>query len=166
MKLIKSFKYAFRGFKYCIINERNMRIHTVAALYVLFFSHFFSVTKEQLILILLAISGVITSEMINTAIESLSDFCANEYSPFVRLTKDIAAGAVVCSALFSLVIGIIIFFDINKILIITDYYIKNLDKLFLLMLSVILSVVYIVLGPVRIKNFFINLWRSKFGFDK
>lgn len=166
MKLIKSFKCAFRGFKCCIINERNMRIHTVAALYVLFFSHFFSITKEQLIVVLLAISSVITAEMINTAIESLADFCSSEYNPFVKVTKDIAAGAVVCSALFSLVIGLIIFFDVNKILVLTEYYIKNLDKFLWLIVSVILSVIYIILGPVGIKNSLVKLWRSKFGFKK
>ena len=37
MRFVKSLKYALRGIVYCINNERNMRIHTVAVLYVLAF---------------------------------------------------------------------------------------------------------------------------------
>lgn len=161
MKLISSFKYAFRGFLYCVVNERNMRIHTVAALYVLFFSYFFSLPKGEVTIILLSISSVISSEMINTAIESISDLYSCEYNPVIRVIKDIAAGAVVCCAAFSLVIGIVIFGNAEKFFTLTEFYSQNLDKLFLLIGSFLISVAYVFYGPVRIKNRVLKLIRGK-----
>ena len=41
MNFLRGFQAAFRGIIRCINHERNMRIHTVAALYVFVFSFFF-----------------------------------------------------------------------------------------------------------------------------
>lgn len=167
MKLIGSLKYAFRGFLYCVVNERNMRIHTVAALYVLFFSHFFSLTKVEISILLLAISSVISLEMINTAIESISDLYSYEYNPVIRIIKDIAAGAVVCCAVFSFIIGIVIFGNVEKIFMVIKFYLQNLDKLFLLIGSLVISAVYVFYGPINFKNRILKLIRGgNVYFDK
>ena len=55
MNFLKGFKYAFFGFIYCIKNERNMRIHTVAAMYVLVFARFFTFSRSEYAVLLLTI---------------------------------------------------------------------------------------------------------------
>ena len=85
MRFYKSFKYAFRGIIYCINNERNMRIHTVAALYVLFFSFFFEMSRLSYAAVFIAISMVISAELFNTVAEELSDVAAASFNPLFLL---------------------------------------------------------------------------------
>ena len=58
MRFLKSFRYAFRGIVYCINTERNMRIHTVIALYVFVFSFFFHLTRVEYAVLFLAFAQV------------------------------------------------------------------------------------------------------------
>jgi diacylglycerol kinase len=55
------------------------------------------------------IAFVISMEMLNTAIEKLCDVVHKELHPDIKRVKDIAAGAVLVSAIFSLMTGLIIF---------------------------------------------------------
>ena len=52
---------------------------------------------------------VISLELVNTAIEAVVDLCTQEYHPLAKIAKDTAAGAVLISAIASVVIGLIIF---------------------------------------------------------
>ena len=107
-KFFRGFKFAFRGVIHCINNERNMRFHTAVMLYVLAFSPFFTLTKTQYAVLILTISSVISAEMLNTAAEELADLSAADYNPLARAAKDIAAGAVLVCAFFSVVVGAVI----------------------------------------------------------
>jgi len=49
------------------------------------------------------------AELINTAIESLADLVSSEYHPLIKKTKDAAAGAVLITALFAIISGLVIF---------------------------------------------------------
>jgi diacylglycerol kinase (ATP) len=48
------------------------------------------------------------AEALNTAIEFLADVASPEFHPLVKKAKDVAAGAVLISAIGALIIGIII----------------------------------------------------------
>ena len=143
MSFLRSFRFAFSGILHCIKNERNMRFHTVAALYVLVFARFFYFSKEDYILLLLTIGGVISAEMFNTAIEDLSDRVSKEFHPLIKSAKDCAAGAVLVLAIFAAVIGIILFGNINGILSMYNFYITHPINLSLLIISAVPSVLYI-----------------------
>ena len=152
MNRLKSFRYAFRGIIHCIKNERNMRIHTVVASYVLLFSCFFNLSPEKYAILLLTISAVMSAEMVNTATEELSDLSAEDYNPMARIAKDVAAGAVLISALFSVVIGFILFFDINAFLKIINFFMAYPVMILIFLLSFFASCLYIKLGPTGLKN--------------
>ena len=107
--LAKSFSYAFKGIAYCVKNERNMRIHICMALIVSMFSYCYEVNYTQYILILICMGLVISGEMINTAIETLTNLEAPSYNRLAKIAKDVAAGAVLISAILSIIVGIIIF---------------------------------------------------------
>ena len=106
IKLLKGFGCALRGIFYTLKNERHMRIHAVALVYVMFFSVFFNLNIEKYAILLLTGALVIVSEIINSAIESVVDICKNEYSIIAKIAKDMAAGAVLISAIFSVIIAI------------------------------------------------------------
>lgn len=65
----------------------------------------------EFIAVFITISAVITAEMINTAIEATVDLATSEFNEKAKIAKDVAAGAVLVSAIFSAIIGFFIFYD-------------------------------------------------------
>jgi diacylglycerol kinase (ATP) len=65
-------------------------------------------TKSEWCWIILAIVVVWTAEALNTALEFLTDAASPDYHPLVQKAKDVAAGAVLISAVGAAVIGLII----------------------------------------------------------
>ena len=53
---------------------------------------------------------VICLEMVNTAIEKTVDLVTDDYHIYAKIAKNVAAGAVLMAAIFSVIIGGIIFF--------------------------------------------------------
>lgn len=107
--LIKSFGFAFNGIIQAVKSERNMKIHVVIALIVIGFGFYFSLSGIEWLFILLAISGTITLEMVNSSIERAVDLATDQIHPLAKEAKDFAAGAVLIYAIFSVIIGFIIF---------------------------------------------------------
>jgi diacylglycerol kinase len=109
MKLIRSFAFAWNGLKICFSGEPNFRIHILFAIVVLIPGIVFNISVTEWIVIGFCIAFVISMEMLNTAIEKLCDVVHKELHPDIKRVKDIAAGAVLVSAIFSLMTGLIIF---------------------------------------------------------
>jgi len=109
MKRIYAFKYAIDGIVAFFRSEQNARIHALAAITAIILGFCVHITRHEWIAILLCISAVFCTEMINTAIEKLCNIVHPAYHSQIKMIKDIAAGAVLLSAVASLVIGAIIF---------------------------------------------------------
>lgn len=107
--LIKSFAFAWAGLKNCFVSETNFRIHILAAVAVSIGGFLFKISLTESIAVGFCIAFVITMEMMNTAIEKLCDVVHKGPHPGIKKVKDIAAGAVLVSAFFSLVTAAIIF---------------------------------------------------------
>jgi diacylglycerol kinase (ATP) len=110
-KFTDSFNYAIEGIIYSIRTQRNMKIHMIAAILVLIFSLFFDFSKMEMLILFLTITLVIVLEMINTAIEATIDVMANYYHPLAKIAKNVAAGAVLVSAINAIVVGYLLFFE-------------------------------------------------------
>ena len=106
----QSFFAAWQGVVYVVKTQRNMRIHLVVALLVIFGGYFFEVSINEWLVLILIIAVVLIAESINTAVEATMDLLTEEYHPLAKIAKDTAAGAVLLAALSSVVIGIIIFY--------------------------------------------------------
>jgi diacylglycerol kinase (ATP) len=109
--LLRSFNHAFNGLVYVFRHQRNMRIHFVLALLVLVGSLFFELTRAELLAVFAAITFVFVSEMLNTALEAVIDLVTSEYDPRAKVAKDVAAGAVLVSAVNALVVAYFVFAD-------------------------------------------------------
>jgi undecaprenol kinase/diacylglycerol kinase (ATP) len=107
--MIKSFEYALAGIKSCLQSEPNFKIHSILAIVAIIFSILFKISAIEYIAVFFCIAFVIIVEMLNTAIESICDIVHKEAHPGIKKVKDIAAGAVLVAASFSLITGIIIF---------------------------------------------------------
>ena len=151
--LKNSFANAFRGIAFCVKYERNMRIHIVFAAYVLFFAlAFYELTKTELTLLILTCVSVMSLEVLNTAIEVLTDKASPEYSTLAKAAKDVAAGAVLLSALAAVVIGVVLLWDISVFKDIIAFFANNIHALIVLVLTMALSVVFIFTGKERRKR--------------
>ncbi|MEG0614463.1 MAG: diacylglycerol kinase family protein [Oscillospiraceae bacterium] len=144
--LAKSFTFAFRGIKNCVLSERNMRIHLVVTVFLLVFSAFYDFSKIEYILLFLAISSVIACEMMNTAVEAVVDMVSPSYSKHAQVAKDIAAGAVFVSAIFALVVGFFLFYDVKIFVQIFDFFTKNPFLIVALLAAVSIGLIFIFKG--------------------
>ena len=107
--LAKSFSYAFRGFRFAVDNERNMRIHLTAAILVMEFALIYRLERIEYVVLLLLFGLMLTAEMINTAIEALVNLNTSGYDTLARIAKDVAAGAVFVLAITSVLVGLLLF---------------------------------------------------------
>lgn len=104
-----SFKYACEGIYHAFKQEQNLKIHLLAACLVVIMGVFFRIQPIEWMILTLTIGGMITVELINTAIERAVDLASTNYHPLAKQAKDIAAAACLFFALTSVVIGLIIF---------------------------------------------------------
>ena len=107
--LFKSFGFAIEGIKLAYKYNRNIKIHSVAAILAIILSLVLGITWFEFGLILITILLVIAAEMINTAIEEMVDLIVQEHREQARIAKDVAAGMVLLTAIGSVVIGAVIF---------------------------------------------------------
>lgn len=142
-KLGMSFVYAARGIVYCVRHERNIRIHIVALLYVLYFSTFYDFTKAEYAVLILTCAVVMSMELINTSIEVVIDKVSPKFNVFAMMGKDIAAGGVLISAVGAVIVGIVLFCDFEKIGIILNYFVSSWYRLIILAVSIALAVLFI-----------------------
>jgi len=110
-ELINSFKYAITGIKSAVKNEQNLRIHFLVAAIVLVLAFFLKIPKIEFIVLILIITLVIISELFNSVVEYIVDLITSEFHPLAKLAKDVAAGAVLFTAIVSVIIGILIFYQ-------------------------------------------------------
>ncbi|MCX6766027.1 MAG: diacylglycerol kinase [Candidatus Moranbacteria bacterium] len=108
-KLNKSFRHAFRGFKYAASYERNFQIELVLAVFVLALIFIFKVKNWEAIVLILMIMWVLITELTNTVVERVVDIIRPKIHPYARLIKDIMAAVVLISTLVAVAVGIIIF---------------------------------------------------------
>jgi diacylglycerol kinase (ATP) len=107
---IKSANFAIEGILHAAKTQKHLRYHFYAAAAVLTLSYALGVTKDEFLVISLAVIAVLVAEMLNTAVEAVVDLLSPETHERARQAKDIAAGAVLITAFGSAIIGYIILF--------------------------------------------------------
>jgi diacylglycerol kinase (ATP) len=108
-KLIRGFGFAFKGIGYATSTQINFRIHLVASLTAALLGYALKVSAIEWIWIIFCMALVLAAELFNTAIEVLTDLVSPDYNQKAGHVKDVAAGAVLITAIFALITGIIIF---------------------------------------------------------
>lgn len=106
---LKSVLNAFNGMKHFFLTETNGMIQLAVTVIVIVLSFCLKISTTEWLFIIVCIGFVIGLEMLNTAIENLSNVVHETYHPVIKIVKDVAASAVLWAAIISLVIGCIIF---------------------------------------------------------
>ena len=149
MGFLRSFVYAGRGIWFCIRHERNFRIHMSAAIYVLLFAPYFSLTRGEWAALLAVVALVLAAEAVNTAVEQVVNLASPRRRTRARVAKDVAAGAVLLCAGAAVAVGFILFARWDVWTCILSDFRTNWWKPVLLLLSLPLSLWFIISGGRR-----------------
>lgn len=107
---ITSLEFALQGIRTVFREERNMRTHVLMGVLALIAGFIFRLDRLEWLWLLLVIFLVLIVEIINTAFENVVDMCTDyHFHPIGKKIKDMAAGAVLITACFSLIVATIIF---------------------------------------------------------
>jgi diacylglycerol kinase len=109
MKLLRSFGYAFKGLLTALSEQQNLKIHAAATVIVVLLGLYYAISAIEWCILLIMIALVIAAELINTAIENLTDLVTKEQNLLAGKVKDIAAAAVLVLSIVSGIVGILIF---------------------------------------------------------
>lgn len=144
--LFKSFVYAFKGFGWMVTHERNFRVHLTCLVYMFYYLlryDFFTVSRTEFAILLLASGLVIGGEMINSGIEKADDSVSKEKKDTIAVSKDVSAGAVLVFAVFAVLCGVAILWQPEAFKLLFNHYFQNPIYIVWFALSVIAFTLFI-----------------------
>jgi len=106
---LRSFRYAFRGILFMVKTQHNFWIHLVVVVLVIIAGFLFCISLTEWALVIFAMGLVLSAETFNSAIEQLTDLANPDIHPKAGRVKDLAAGAVLLTAMAAALIGLLIF---------------------------------------------------------
>jgi diacylglycerol kinase len=107
-KVLLSLSNAYYGLIYCFKTQRNMIIHSLVGFVVLTFGFLLQVSKTNMLFLFAAVLLVMVAEAFNTALEKAIDLYTRERTELAKISKDVAAGAVLLAAFFAFIVGLVI----------------------------------------------------------
>lgn len=143
----KSFLHAWGGIAYCVKNERNMRIHICVTILVALFAFYYKATAWECAAIFIAIGLVLSSEMVNTAIETLVNLASPSYDNLAKIAKDVAAGAVFVNALAAVVVALFVFVQPQRLVLAFARIFADPIAIIVFLASLIIGTLFIFYGP-------------------
>ncbi|HET7897402.1 MAG TPA: diacylglycerol kinase family protein [Flavisolibacter sp.] len=105
----RSLQFAVNGIYFFFRRERNGQIQGVIAVTVMVAGIVLGVSRLEWLALLLCTAMVISLEMLNSAIERICNMYTTDFHPAIKIIKDVAAAAVLWSAVIALVVGVIVF---------------------------------------------------------
>lgn len=107
---LMSVEFALQGVKTVFDEERNMKKHVALGIIALTMGFIFQLDRMEWLWLLLSVFLVWIVEIMNTVFENVVDmFTDFHFHPIGKKIKDMAAGAVLLTACFAVIVGIILF---------------------------------------------------------
>ncbi|MFC3633864.1 diacylglycerol kinase family protein [Enterococcus rivorum] len=107
---ISSLEFALQGIRTVFEEERNMRTHVIMGTLAVIAGFIFQLSWTEWLWLLLVIFLVWLVEIINTVFENVVDMVTDfHFHPIGKKIKDMAAGAVLLTSCFALLVGLILF---------------------------------------------------------
>jgi len=105
---LRSFTFAFAGWRYVMRTQHNTWIHALASVLVIALSLWLGLRPLELAMIFVAITLVWMAEFLNTALEAVVDLASPQKHPLAKIGKDVGAAAVLLAAIASVLIGLLV----------------------------------------------------------
>jgi len=106
---LKSFAYALQGLAHLVRTQPNTHLHLLATVLVCIAGAYFGLSRAEWLWITVSITLVWSAEAFNTALEELADALHPERHPDIGRAKDVAAAAVLITAVGAAIIGLLVF---------------------------------------------------------
>lgn len=103
----KSFGFAFQGFRFAVLSERNIKVMLAGFALAVALGLVAGLDAVRWAIVLLCCGVVLCAELLNTAIETVVDLVSPEYHPLAGRAKDIAAAAVWVLCVFVALAGVL-----------------------------------------------------------
>lgn len=113
---------------------------------------FFTVSRTEFAILLLACGLVLGGELINTGIEKSNDSVTTEKRETIKISKDSAAGAVLVFAFFAVLVGVVILFQPEAFRLLYEHYVNEPVYILWFVLSVIAFTLFIFKFDFRKKD--------------
>ena len=137
--LRRSFACAMAGLWTAVCTQRNLRIHLAATCWAFWLGQQLKLDPSQLAVLLLTCAVVVIAELLNTAVEHLTDHLIPTRSENARAAKDTAAGAVLASALFAVCVGVVLLWQPKELWALVQRFVAVPTQLAILAICAALS---------------------------
>ena len=104
-----SFKNAFSGLWWAASTQPNFRVHLLLATVAVLLGFYFDITQTEWGIIIFTIVLGLMTELMNTAIESMTDLITKEWRQEAKIAKDVAAGMMLTVAIGAIFVAIVIY---------------------------------------------------------
>lgn len=104
-----SLKYAWHGIRTAVSHEKVFRIELAFAVAVTVAGFVLNISRTEAAIVTICCTLVLSAECLNSALERIVDIVSPEFHPIAKQIKDLAAAAVLITAIGSLILGIQIF---------------------------------------------------------
>lgn len=108
-RFLLSFKYCYEGMKYAFYNQVNMFVMIIFALIILLLGMLLKISYVESLIIVLLIGIVFALELVNSAIEEVTNLVTKENNIHAKHAKDCAGGAVGFMIIISIIMGLMIY---------------------------------------------------------
>ena len=145
---LDSFRYAVEGIVHVFRTQKHMRFHFFIVVLVLSIGLLLRLSRIEMAVLFIVVSGVLVAEMMNTAVESVVDMITQSYHPLAKLAKDIAAGAVLIASITAAIVGGILFFGSNTVATLRPHIEHDKQTVTVLLTIVVLVLIITMISKV------------------
>jgi len=108
--ILKSWAVSVIGFVNAVRAERNVALVCFFLVIAVLVSAFFRISLIEWVIVALCCGLVLVTELLNTAIEAVTDLaCNDEIHPLAKIAKDTAAAATLVASVTSLIAAVLVF---------------------------------------------------------
>lgn len=104
-----SFKNAWNGLFQALQTQRNLRLEVMIGSVAIITALILGFSEAKLMIVTATVLLVIGFEMINTSVEAMVDSVHVEHNALARISKDVAAGAVLVVTILAGIVGLYLY---------------------------------------------------------
>lgn len=108
-RFIASIKNSVNGLIYAYLNEQSLTLHAILTIIVLISGFYFHISKMQWAILVIVMTIIIVTELLNTAIEAVVDMVTDKYNELAKIAKDCASAAAFIASILALGLYLYVF---------------------------------------------------------
>jgi len=136
---------AIEGVLHAAKSQRHVRYHFYSAVVVILLSTVLGLSRYEFIAVSIMVILVLATELLNTAIEAAIDLFSLDFHPKARIAKDVAAGAVLVTAVGAATVGYMILYPAIRRVLDTGLELQHHGKPEITLVSLLVVLILVVI---------------------